>query len=287
MNVGYLHRIYLLLITGYPQVRIRSLPLHHPVGPMTAGLQGVQEFTITKLERPRCPLIRAFAPSYVTTYKVLKEELGSKKLLFFVIHGTSHFSRPPRPKAKPRPPRTKGKRPRKPRPRPRGDTFVDPRLRRYIGQIAYAYCNPGEVSQIQVADAPRDARQCGIATVLTELCLLDPDIYEKGEENRAYRLLRNHDVTTMSCGQAVSLQMASDPKKGAYAYFSAASRTGYNKLVVNWPNSDYAQIAIYDTDHAKQAYNAETGIIEPCVICQNTDVPCEAFQAKWIFCKEV
>ena len=278
MNVGYLHRIYLLLITGYPQVWITSLPLHHPVGPMTAGLQGVQEFTITKLERPRCPLIRAFAPSYVTTYKVLKEELGSKKLLFSVIHGTSHFSQPPKPK---------GKRPRKPRPRSRGDTFVDPRLRRYIGQIAYAYCNPGEVSQIQIADAPRDARQCGIATVLTELCFLDPDIYEKGEENRAYRLLRNHDVTTMSCGQAVSLQMASDPKTGAYAYFSAASRTGYNKLVVNWPNSDYAQIAIYDTDHAKQAYNAETGIIEPCVICQNTDVPCEAFKAKWIFCKEV
>ena len=278
MNVGYLHRIYLLLITGYPQVWITSLPLHHPVGPMTAGLQGVQEFTITKLERPRCPL----SPSYVTTYKVLKEELGSKRLLFSVIHGTSHFSQPPKPK---------GKRPRKPRPRSRRVAFVDPRLRRYIGQIAFADCNPGEVDKIEVAEKnkvqPRDARQCGIATVLTELCLLDPDIYEKGEKNRAYRLLRNHDVTTMSCGQAVSLQMGADPKSGAYAYFSAASRTGYNKLVVNWPNSDYAQIAIYDTDHAKQAYNVETGIIEPCVICQNTDVPCEAFQAKWIFCKEV
>ena len=278
MNVGYLHRIYLLLITGYPQVWITSLPLHHPVGPMTAGLQGVQEFTITKLERPRCPL----SPSYVTTYKVLKEELGSKRLLFSVIHGTSHFSQPPKPK---------GKRPRKPRPRSRRVAFVDPRLRRYIGQIAFADCNPGEVDKIEVAEKnkvqPRDARQCGIATVLTELCLLDPDIYEKGEKNRAYRLLRNHDVTTMSCGQAVSLQMGADPKSGAYAYFSAASRTGYNKLVVNWPNSDYAQIAIYDTDHAKQAYNAETGIIEPCVICQNTDVPCEAYKAKWIFCKEV
>ena len=277
MNVGYLHRIYLLLITGYPQVRIRSLPLHHPVGPMTAGLQGVQEFTITKLERPRCPLMRG----YVTTYKVLKEELGSKKLLFFVIHGTSHFSRPPRPKAKP-----KGKRPRKPRPRPRGDTFVDPRLRRYIGQIAYAYCNPGEVSQIQVADAPRDARQCGIATVLTELCLLDPDIYEKGEENRAYRLLRNHDVTTMSCGQAVSLQMASDPKSGAYAYFSAASRIGYNKLIVNWPYLAFDRISVYVTDHAKRSYNVNTGIIEPCIKCGNNEQPCEANLATWVFCKE-
>ena len=278
MYACYLHRIYLLLVTGYPQVWITSLPLHHPVGPMTAGLQGVQEFAITKLERPRCRLF----PSYVTTYKVLKEEMGSKRLLFSVIHGTSHFSQPPRPK---------GKLPRKPRPRSRGVTFVDPRLRRYIGQIAFADCNPGEVDKIQVAEKnkvqPRDARQCGIATVLTELCLLDPDIYEKGEKNRAYRLLHSHDVTTMSCGQAVSLQMGSDPKSGAYAYFSAASRTGYNKLVVNWPNSDYAQIAIYDTDHAKQGYNAETGIIEPCVICQNTDVPCEAFQAKWIFCREV
>ena len=278
MIVGYLHWIYLLLITGYPQVWITSLPLHHPVGPMTAGLQGVQEFTITKLERPRCPLMRG----YVTTYKVLKEELGSKRLLFSVIHGTNYFSQPPKPK---------GKRPRKPRPRSRGVSFVDPRLRRYIGQIAFADCNPGEVDQIQVAEKnkvqPRDARQCGIATVLTELCLLDPDIYERGENNRAYRLLRSHDVTTMSCGQAVSLQMGSDPKSGAYAYFSAASRTGYNKLVVNWPNSDYAQIAIYDTDHARQAYNAETGKIEPCIICQNTDIPCEAFQAKWIFCREV
>ena len=278
MSLGYLHRIYLLLITGYPRVWITSLPLHHPVGPMTAGLQGVQEFAITKLERPRCPLTRG----YVTTYKVLKEEMGSKRLLFSVIHGTSHFSQPPRPK---------GKRPRKPRPRSRGVTFVDPRLRRYIGQIAFADCNPGEVDQVEVAEKndvqPRDARQCGIATVLTELCLLDPDIYEEGENNRAYRLLRSHDVTTMRCGQAVSLQMGSDPKSGAYAYFSAASRTGYNKLVVNWPNSDYAQIAIYDTDHARQAYNAETGIIEPCVICQNTDIPCEAFQAKWIFCREV
>ena len=143
----------------------------------------------------------------------------------------------------------------------------------------------GNIDDITVKSKPRDARQCGIATVLTELCLLDPDVYREGKSSDAYNVLRSNGIDT-KCEQAVAMDMVAEPLSGAYAYFSAASRTGYNKLVVNWPNSDYAQIAIYDTDHAKQAYNKETGIIEPCVICQNTDVPCEAFQAKWIFCKE-
>ena len=265
-----------------------SSRLAHPTRPMSAGMEGVQEFTITHQARPNCLLMRSYfndnkfltyASAYVTTYKVLKMEDKSKKgkpkqLVFYVIHGPDNFSE------------DQGRRSRitgrklKSKPRP-----IDPRSHKYIGQIAWAKCSSGNIDDITVKSKPRDARQCGIATVLTELCLLDPDVYQDGKSSDAYNVLRSNGIDT-KCEQAVAMDMVAEPLSGAYAYFSAASRIGYNKLIVNWPYLAFDRISVYVTDHAKRSYNVNTGIIEPCIKCGNNEQPCEANLATWVFCKE-
>ena len=84
---------------------------------------------------------------------------------------------------------------------------------------------------------------------MTELCFLDPDVYQEGDKSIAYKKLKEHGVET-KCNKAVSLRMEANPKTGAYTYFSVASRLGYNKLIVNWPFPEFAKISVYDTADA-------------------------------------
>ena len=261
------------MVIGYPQNHQTSSRMNHPSTPMVAGPAGVQEFTVTRATNLKCPLMKwyyvdnkfvTYSPGYSTTYKVMKTEearsSGEKQLLFYAIHGPSDFT----------PTSTGGK--------------LGQYRTMYVGQVAWAKCTPGKLDKVEVNDKPRDARQCGIATVLTELCFLDPDIYQKRERNEAFNILEAHAVEA-NCKQAVSLAMTADPMIGAYAYFSAASRTGYNKLIVNWPFIDEDKISVYDTNDAKKSYDAKTGYIES-QICCNNEKRCDSNKANWVFCKE-
>ena len=230
---------------------------------------------MSKLKHRNCKLATGLHQNLVTTYRVMKIQVMNisthdrLSFRFFAIHGTSHFTKKPR---------TKnwgvdilGR-------RFSGQRFLED----YIGQIAVAHCRHGHIDFVKVSSKRNhDARQCGIATVLTELCLLDPDIHERGEGNSAYKMLQKYQTET-NCIQMVGLQMSARPLSGAHAYFSAAINTGFNKLIVVWWG--FRRQSIYDTVVAKQNYDAKTGYIEPC--CQNEDI-CRAEDAFWIFCKEM
>ena len=255
-------------------MRKASPPLLHPSTPMLAGTKGIQEFTIIKSTQPVCPLLRRYyiekkfvkyAAAYATKYKVMKTEdtrgRGGKDLTFYVIQGPSHFIKIYK-----------------------DDKTCEQDLAMYKGQVACAKCTPGRVVKIKVI---KDARRCGIATVLTELCFLDPDIHRKPERRiyrSAYDILEEHGVET-HCKKAVALSMHADPMIGAYTYFSAALRSGYNKLIVNWPFPEFAKISVYDTADAKKSYDPNTGRIES-QICCNNEKQCDAYDADWIFCEE-
>ena len=264
----------LLPSIGYPQMRKASPPLQHPSTPMLAGTKGIREFTIIKSAQPVCPLLRryyveekfvTYAAAYATKYKVMKTKdtrgRGGKDLIFYVIQGPGHFIKIYK-----------------------DDETLEQDLAMYKGQVGYAKCAPGRVVKIEVI---KDARRCGIATVLTELCFLDPDIYRKPERRiyrSAYDILEEHGVET-HCKKAVALSMHADPMIGAYTYFSAALRSGYNKLVVNWPSVDFDKISVYDTHEAKKSYDPKTGIIDP-LMCCNNEKKCNAYKSDWVFCDE-
>ena len=213
------------------------------------GPENAATFAINKLKHPDCKLGSGLA----TTYRVMKMRTrvmaGRSSLQFFAIHGTAIFTK-------------------------------NPGLGNYIGQVAIANCKNGRIDLVNVNKRNPDARQCGIATVLTELCLLDPEIHERGERNAAYKLLQKTQLE-VNCIQMVGLQMIAKPLTGAHTYFSAAINTGFNKLVV-FPRFS-GIYSIYDTVVAKQNYDGETGFIEIC--CENNG-RCYANGGEWIFCKE-
>ena len=235
--------------------------------PIGFGPENAATYTVSKLKHRNCKLATGSHLNLVTTYRVMKMLSNDQSSIrCFAIHGTAHFTK---------------------KPRISGDIlgrqFSGQRfLEDYIGQVAVAHCRHGHIDLVKVSSKRNhDARQCGIATVLTELCLLDPDIHQRGEGNSAYKMLQKYQTET-NCIQMVELQMSARPLSGAHAYFSAAINTGFNKLIVVWWG--FRRQSVYDTVVAKQNYDAKTGYIEPC--CQNEDI-CRAEDAFWIFCKEM
>ena len=114
-----------------------------------------------------------------------------------------------------------------------GSTSID---KTYRNQIAYGWCTKGWVKKIEVNAQPINARECGISTVLTQLCMVDPEIGDIGEGNEVLDLLKSYKAEKSAflttCLYTVGLKMAANPKTGAYAYFSAALKTGYTKMQV-------------------------------------------------------
>ena len=256
----------------------------HPTEPMEPGVNNAKTFLITRTSHRECPLLRRTNNKFLnlllpkletTTYSVLKELKGNNAQ-YIVIPGTDHdFTHRP-------------------------SNF--PKLYKglsYMKQIAYARCSHGYIKYVQVFERPNgkddgfNGRQCGIATVLTELCLIDPMINKKENGNYAYDKLKNEPQISnlvKDCNEMVGLTMAADPMSGAFAYFKAAIKWGYNKLVIyrevyrDLSLPLIPQFEVYDTQIAKQNYCPKTGNIAP---CNDKEVTVEAYMADWIFCKVI
>ena len=160
---------------------------------------------------------------------------------------------------------------------------------RYENQVAYIKCKPGwivmlNVFQASIGPQPLNSRDCGIGTVLSELCLIDPDLNNMGNQNRAQRRLSDYahmqELVTGSCVRLIGLTMATNPPSGANVYFSAAIRMGYGKMIVE-SNQEHN---IYETEIARANYDSNTGIIQPCC---GVGYPCHAYFHSWFFCDDV
>ena len=146
---------------------------------------------------------------------------------------------------------------------------------RYQDQMGYIECQYGFVKMVMIL--PR-ARKCGIGTDLTELCMIDPQL-KKHPQTKEVDEFRKKEPTIVStletgCSSFIGLLMAARPIKGANAYFSAAMKTGYNKLYVS---DNFGQYGWMDTSDAKSRFDAISGTIG--------DQP--ASLKHWWFCKEI
>ena len=181
------------------------------------------------------------------------------------------------------------------------DRFVElarsTKTHRYKHQVAYIICSRGWIEQLTVFERTlgpgraENARGCGIGVVLTELCLIDPAIHSmetmgtgsnKQENNGLVILPRElRERVKNECFKIVGMVMNAKTDSGGHAYFSAAIRMGFNKLIVDQlllDPSEIRDIKIYDTQVAKQNY--KDGVIEEC--CNNER--CTAYRSFWVFC---
>ena len=175
-------------------------------------------------------------------------------------------------------------------PKPIPDASADRiRVQKFQDQIGSIQCMHGWIQELHVEpslESPdEDPTRCGIGTVLTELCLIDPDINSRREGNQAFQNLSpfiEFPLIIYHCHQLVGLQMAAFPPGGAHTYFNAAINMRYFVLIVEPEEATrQSSINIYPTLDAKTKYDKNTGSIEPCC---NHGI-CLAYGRNWYFCR--
>ena len=175
----------------------------------------------------------------------------------------------------------------------------------FHGQIAVIRCSHGFIDDLMVFEESLgdvqptvDARRCGIGTVLTELCLIDPDVNIPNPGNMALDILSTNphakhefEMVNNKCQKLVGLMMAAEvtnaefPHAGGRTYFTAAINMRYRMLVIDstfYSDESRNALSVYDVKTAKENYDIRTGNINPCC---NHGI-CDAHQSYWLFCFE-
>ena len=256
----------------------RSLGDEYPSGPLENKTP--VSFTVKKSKKEHCQMFSKDADT-VTSYKVMKieREFGEIYTNYYVVPGYVDFKRTQDPEVE--------------------EFHIQ---RRYSDQIAYAVCSPGWVEKVRVNDGKEEdtnnhinARRCGIGSVLTELCLRDPDITQVADSSKVFEKLKEGDVDDIEtktrqlkerCVNLIGLEMSADPLDAAYGYFNAAIRANYLQMVVQerfHDTKDKLSFNIYSTEIARENYDLDTGIIGAC----EENEECNAVDAYWYFCKKI
>ena len=155
-------------------------------------------------------------------------------------------------------------------------------------KIGYAECGEGWIDTVQIEPW---ARHCGIAVVLTELCLIDPELGGKRPYN-SNNLVQNlvgkignfahyQDLLERAMRNVMGLKMTAEPLAGGFVFLSAAMRMGYHDMIIDfyrppaagpsgapdWDEGDGEQcgpkFAFYKTHDVQARYDANTGRIAP------------------------
>ena len=168
---------------------------------------------------------------------------------------------------------------------------------KYERQVAYIKCSHGWISHLNVFErilgtthgqfGAENPRGCGIGVVLTELCLIDPEIstmkVDKSNKkgNKAMMILKQdmRPLVQENCYKVVGLSMAAVPPSDGHVYFSAANNMKYDYLIVDLTMGSNVQHAIYETKEAKRNFKSN-GDIDAC--CGNNK--CSVYSKSWFFC---
>ena len=181
---------------------------------------------------------------------------------------------------------------------------IEDKLQIYESQVAFIVCTHGWIELLYVFPAslgasPEDPRRCGVGTLLSELCLIDPHVNRgKVEGNKARRGLQKYrnafDMSEKDCNRLVGLQMqakfkGTTKKAGGRVYLTAAMNMGYGILMVdrtpkkriNVFGYEEYEVTIYQTHIAREYYDPNSGNILPCC---SKDYECNANHRDWFFC---
>ena len=139
---------------------------------------------------------------------------------------------------------------------------------RFKGQLGYVRCRKGYIDNVWVNDENYDnpARGCGIATVFTSLCMVDPELNFLTHSELKKFFHGKHATQFVSeikkdCRKFMGLLMEADPLTGAYSYFSAAKKSGYTKMLIFDTFLGTFEPFWMSVLDAEKQYDASTGMI--------------------------
>ena len=166
--------------------------------------------------------------------------------------------------------------------------------------IATARCELGLISFMFVQ---KRARNCGIGTVLSELCMVDPNIYRNTEKNHVLKFLSGistdlaiqiRELLSSRCiNGLVGLENEAE-SSGGFTYLSAAQRMSYQYMVVQFHNDkienhDHSsgqcvqKFRVYKVTVALKLFDGATGRIEDGF----GDNAGSGEKAMWYFCRTI
>ena len=146
---------------------------------------------------------------------------------------------------------------------------------RYKNQVGYISCTIGFIYQVSVNEKPECAFE--MSTVLTTLCMIDPELNRMDELNYSFNKLEADEpmeFVSEHCNNLIGVTMSEKKRKKVYTYFTAAVASGYTKMLVKGDND--VNYVVLDLNIAEKEYNSELGHIN------NVDPRWNY----WIFCKE-
>ena len=166
--------------------------------------------------------------------------------------------------------------------------------------LGTATCTEGSIDKVHIADKGQSglltAHGCGIATVLTYLCLVDKDVEGDGIGHSIDTIILNShpklrsitEMATKHCTKFIQLKIEidTDDEADAKAFIYAAADAGYNKIAM-YHMSKY-QESTFDTDGALK----EIDKLQKCNIGHYVYIPkynmnaiVEKVGRHWYFCR--
>ena len=168
--------------------------------------------------------------------------------------------------------------------------------------LGYATCARGYIEMVYVQPP---ARKCGLANVLSALCMMDPEIssnsdrkyirnvFTKPHNNKVLEQLERHKNNDkvdflQKCVKLIGLLNKADPHAASFAYLNAARDTGFQYLIVQRLVLDKRicgdEFLHFEVNHilTKKLFDGKTGLI---VDEKGSGIPGSGYMANWYFCK--
>ena len=166
---------------------------------------------------------------------------------------------------------------------------------------AFINCASGFIHYVQAAE---DTTECGIGTILTNLCFNEDKIHNvaNNKENDAINsihkwvkecekketckgtdhqeeLVKLEKWVNSECSRLINLKNSADPKTRAFMYFKSAMETGYNKMFIKKNHDDmYPKDDCRSVEILKGRYNGKGEMVEG-------DIKVDVYEKFWFFCK--
>ena len=162
-----------------------------------------------------------------------------------------------------------------------------------------------DAGYIHYVSAEGQTNGCGIAKILTKLCLNEEQIHNvaNNEENESVKdiqewideckaskqcdkekhlenLINLKKWVNSECSKLVSLYMSATQKSGAYVYFNAAIETGYTEMFIKTGIND-----MYPKDNCRAVETLKGRYNNGKMVEGNIEI--DVYQKDWFFCKPI
>ena len=161
---------------------------------------------------------------------------------------------------------------------------------------AFVVCHAGLVTELSVSD---DAKQCGIGTMLMQLCFNEKKLHNvaDNDNNVALSLINEYSASNVmsiakdieewvdsKCKKILKLTMAASPASAARVYFKSALASGFTEMFIALDSEFYPKEGPCSVGELEKRYTAD-GYMQDKEGHNGHNDKVKVFGEYWFFCK--